>query len=133
MSTFLKLLPLELNELTEFMEPPAEVAPNDRLVGDMSDTDKRLWTLGKAMEKDCNQYQLDAKYAPNKEQRNELMAKAHELGAKSNILISLLWTSIRDEFGLWSEPNVGVRADFKVVIAPEDIPPLIKGIMFGGE
>jgi len=133
MSTFLKLLPLELNDLSEFMEPPAEVALDDRLVGDMSDTDKRLWTLGKAMEKDCNQYQLDAKYATSKDQRNELIAKARELGAKSNILISLLWTSIRDEFGLWSESNVGVRAGFKVVIAPEDIPPFIKGIMFGGE
>ena len=131
MSTFLKLLPLELNELTEFMEPLAEVTLDDRLIGDMSDTDKRLWTLGKAMEKSCNQYQLDAKYAPNKKQHSELMAKARELGAKSNILISLLWVSIRDEFELWSEPNVGVRADFKVVIAPEDIPPFIK--FFGGE
>jgi len=126
MSTFLKLLPLELNELTEFMEPPAEIAPDDRLVGDMSDTDKRLWTLGKLLEKDCNQYQLDAKYAPNKDQRRELIAKARELGAKSNILISLLWTSLRDEFELWSERNVGVRMGFKVVIVPEDIPPFIK-------
>jgi len=135
MSTFLKLLPLELDSVTEFMEPPVEIEPNDRLVGDMSDMDKRLWTLSKALERSSNQYQLDAKYA-FKEQRDELVAKARELGAKSNILIGLMWTSIRDELELWGERNIGVRAGFKIVVAPDidgDMPPFIKRMMLGDE
>lgn len=135
MSTFLKLLPLELSGIKEFIEPSFKTESGDHVVGDMSDADKRLHTLGHLLEKDAAQYQLDAHYCNDPVRKEELEAKAHELKMKSGILTGLMWISIRDELGLWDK-NIGVRKGFTVVERPDndndDLSPFLRGLFGGG-
>jgi len=137
MSTFLKLLPLELDGIAEndIIEPARELEKGDREVGIMSDTVKRLFTLGRLLERDSIQSILDGKYCADKAKKLELEAKASELEAKSHAINELMWISIRDEFSLWSE-GTGVRQGFKVVVIEEeenDLPPFLKRFLIGGQ
>ena len=130
MSTFLKLLPLELSGVkeSEFIEPDHPLEKSDQVVGDMSDTAKRLFTLGRLMEKDASQFRLDAHYCNDEAKKSELAAKSDELAAKATFVRDLMWIGIRDELGLWGK-GIGVRPEFKVVTMPDisdDIPPIIK-------
>ena len=133
MSTWLKLLPLELSGMdkVEIIEPEYPVGKNDHLVGEMSDMTRRLFTLGRLLEKDANQSKLDAQYCPDKARKAELQSRANEFMVKSNIIKELMWVGIKDEFGLWNI-SIGVRAGFKVVTMPDsqndDIPPFFKGL-----
>jgi len=135
MSTFLKLLPLELSGIkeSELIEPDHPLEKDDQVVGDMSDTTKRLFTLGRLMEKDSHQSQLDAHYCNDKAKKLELETKAEELSIKAGVVRGLMWISLRDELGLWGA-NVGVRPGYKVVTMPDtqdDIPPIIRRILGG--
>lgn len=133
MSTWLKLLPLELDDISEsdIIEPTYELEKNDHKVGEMSDMSKRLFTLGQILEKDANQYHLDFQYCNVKEQKVELEAKSYEYIAKAGLIKQMLWVGIRDEFGLWGN-NIGVRAGFIVVTKPDtdDMPPIMR--LLGG-
>jgi len=130
MSTFLKLLPMELSSIkdSDYIQPGATLGKDDQEVGKMSDLCKRLWTLGKSMEKEAMQHHLDSHYCNDKVKRSELQTKENELAAKSEVLKSLMWIAIKDELGLWGK-GIGVRPEFKVVTMPDisdDIPPIIK-------
>ncbi len=135
MSTWFKLLPIELSGINEsdFIEPDYEKGESDQLVGDMSDTARRLYTLAQVLEKHANQYKLDFEFCTDKVKKLELEARAHELMAKSSITRGLMWIGIRDEFGLWVD-YVGVRTGFVVVTYPstdDNISPIIRKL-FGG-
>lgn len=132
MSEWLKLLPLELSEMDEpdIIEPEHPLEKNDHLIGEMSDTTRRLFTLGRLLGKSAKQSALDAQYCANRTKKVELQARAREFAAKSNVLKELMWIGIQDEFGLWSA-NTGVRVGFKVVTTPEDmdnIPPFLRDL-----
>lgn len=134
MSTFLKLLPIELSSIDEpdIIEPEHPLEKNDHLVGEMSDMIKRLFTLGWLLQKDAKQSSLDAQYCTDKVKKVELQSKARELTAKSNVLKELMWIGIQDELGLWNE-NTGIRTGFKVVTTStsedDGIPPFLRGII----
>jgi len=133
MNTWLSLLPLELSGIneSEFIEPDYALEKNDQQIGEMPDTSKQLYTLGRLLEKDANQYHLDANYCNDKVTKSELEAKAHEFMSKATTIKELMWIGIRDEFGLWGV-NIGVRTGFKVVTSPDtgnDIPPIIRGLL----
>lgn len=134
MSTWLKLLQLELDSINEsdIIEPNHPVGDDDRVVGDMSDIDKRLFTLGNLMERDAKQSHLDATYCNDSAKKVELIAKANEFIAKSSIIHDMMWVNIKEELGLWTGAAIGVRAGSKVVVRPPDeIPPIIRGFLEG--
>lgn len=131
MSEWLKLLPLELSEMSEseIIEPRHPTGKSDTLVGEMSDMSKRLFTLAQSLDKAGNQCKLDAQYCPNKTERMELAAKTNEFLSKAETLRTLMWIGIKDEYGLWNAP-IGVRIGFKIVTTPtdeDDMPPFLKG------
>lgn len=133
MSTWLKLLPLELDGINkpEYIEPDHPLAKGEHSIGEMSDMTRQLYTLGILLEKDGRQHQLDANYCDDRAKKLELETKAAEFLSKSNIIRELMWIGIKDEFGLWGE-NIGVRIGFKVVTRlkkDDDIPPFLKKIM----
>lgn len=137
MSTFLKLLPLELSGISanDIAEPEYEMEEGDREAGIMSEDVKRLFTLGRQLEKDSTQNMLDGKYCTDKARKLELEAKAYELEAKSRAIKELMWISIRDELGLWTE-GTGIRRGFKVVVTKEkenDLPPFLRHFLIGGQ
>lgn len=133
MSTWLKLLPMELDGIneSEIIEPDHPMEKSAAPVGEMSSLSKRLYTLGRLLEKDANQYNLDASFCTDKVEKPKLKAKSYELMTKAGVLKSLMWISIKDELGLWND-HVAVREGFKVVklSADEDgPPPIIKRIL----
>ena len=135
MSTWLKLLPLELSGIDEpdLVEPGYTLGRNDNPVGEMSDMVKRLFTLGQLLEKDANQANLDARFCTDRRKKVELQTRANEFITKATVIKELMWISIKDEFGLWNM-NVGVRAGFKVVTMPDNedsIPPFFRGLFLG--
>lgn len=136
MDTWLKLLPSKLDSINEwdFIEPDHALESSDQLVGEMSDMSKRLLTLGRLLEKEAYQSQLDAHYCNNKAKKLELEAKGTELQAKATVLKGLMWIGIKDEFGLWGESVIEIRTGFKVVTklsSEDDLPPFIRRILGG--
>lgn len=134
MSTWLKLLPMELDSIQNIIEPDHPIEKNDNVVGQMSETAKKLFTLGRLLEKDASQNALDSHYCTDKAQKLEREAKAGEYAAKAQAVKLLMWIGIRDELRLWGE-DVGVRSGFVVVVTKadnNDIPPFLKRL-FGGE
>jgi len=133
MSTWLKLLPLELDGInkSDFIEPDHPLTKGDQEVGEMSVMSRQLYSLGISLEKAANQHNLDATYCNDSAKKPELEARATELMSKARILKELMWVGIRDEFGLWGE-NIGVRVGYKVVSRPSDtdIPPIMR--LLGG-
>lgn len=132
MSTWLKLLPLELSDVKDVVEPEDEPARNEKVVGQMSELDKKMFTLGRRLSHRGKQLELDSHYCAGAEEKLELESKAREYVAKSMALAAIMWIGIRDEFGLWGVSEIGVRAGFKVVISPNsednNIPPFLKGL-----
>lgn len=133
MSTWLKLLPLELDGIneSEFIEPDVALKKTDQQIGTMSEMARRLYTLSRLLAKDANQFNLDAHFCNDKVKKSELVAKSLEFVAKATVIQELVWIGIRDDLGIWDEP-IGVRMGFKVVTYPEtgdDMPPFIKRIM----
>ena len=135
MSTWLRLLPLELDsiEADSCMNPNHKLEPTDNKMGIMSQTSRQLYTLAMLVGKDAKQNMLDSEYCVDESRRNELRAKAAELGEKSSVLMQLMWISVRDELHMWGY-SVGIRENFVVVRTPDtnDTPPFIKRLL-GGE
>ena len=135
MSTWLKLLPMELDTIKGFIEPEFTIKNTDKVVGEMSELTKKLFTLGRLLEKDGNQNKLDSHYCADNEHKLELEAKAAEYTMKAQAVKILMWIGVREELQLWSA-NIGIRSGFKVVVIPDndndDIPPFLKSL-FGGD
>ena len=136
MSTWLKLLPMELDSIEDnlLLEPDHSIRNDDIEVGEMSAICKKLFTLGRLLEKDASQSYLDSKYCPDKDRKLELQSKASELGTKSGVLKEIMWISIKDDFNLWRE-TIGIRMGFKVVISKpdDDMPQFLRGFLGGGQ
>lgn len=110
MSTFVKLLPLELTALTEeeLIEPQQKVTKRDRVVGEMDDELKRLWTLFQQYSKKSDIARVEAEYGGNTGEAQSLAMRTHAVEA-------IFWIAVHDKFELWEKPSVGVRAGWKVV------------------
>jgi hypothetical protein len=132
MSTWIKLLPLELDSIkdSDIIEPDWEVQSGDCIVGEMSYTMKRLFTLSRILEKEADQLMLTRKYCANKEMKLELEAKINQYRTKAEFVKLAAWISVKDELGLWHK-NVGVRFGFKVVTfeAQDDADNMLRGML----
>jgi len=114
MCTWLKLLPLELQEVEDFVDNPDEPGPGETVVGVMSDDLKRIYALRVSNMIKATTKVLESALKPHNS-RLELLADASRLEYQANALDSIFWIGINDEFGLWDKPNVGIRKGFQVV------------------
>ena len=124
-TTWLKLLPIEFQFITDFAEPGADSTKYDHQVGVMNDELKRFYTYWQSCAKSAEQMMLDARYSNPSE---EDIAKIRELQAKVEVLHDIFWIAIKDEFGLWIKSSVGVRRGFVVVWC--DLPERQSGFTF---
>ena len=121
MSTWLKLLPLELSEITEYVEPQTELDPQKfHVLGEMTEDLKKLYTLWFTLAKQKDEYLLAARYAKDEKEEKLNLTRAIELGEKTEVVKQIFWISLRDEFNLWNklvidEVMIGVSKGFKVV------------------
>ena len=114
MSTWLKLLPLELTEITDLMEPTDEVQPGDTPVGIVSDELKKMYTLYREMKKSADLLVVEVEYRKATEEER---GKISELVNKSKTLEMLFWVGISDDFHLWSHTGLmpAIRVGWQVV------------------
>ena len=126
MSTWLKLLPLELQSIPEreYINPKAKVDPKkDHIVGDMTEDQKKLYTRWLNLEQVFEQTLLEAKYETDEDKQKKLLIKVEELHTKAEVVKEIFWISVRDEFELWGKGAIGVRKGFKVVWSEEENEP----------
>ena len=128
MITWLKLLPLEIQEVDVLIEPTDEVKEGETIVGTISDDLKKLWTLCRSMKKSAELLSIEVKY---KQADAEATGKVSELLTKARALEMIFWIGIFDELQLWGHPEQpGLRVGWQVVEfkRPEMILPFGFGI-----
>jgi len=132
MTTWLKLLPMELEEIEELIEPPLEFNPQtERKIGEMSEDLKKLYTLWQNLEKEFAQQIVQARFARNERERKLTYLKLNETKERAEVLQRLFWISVRDEFKLWEEDTIAVRKGFLIVVVEEDRPRTIFDLLKG--
>ena len=122
MSTWFKLLPFELTEVTAFMEPIEEVKPGETPVGTVSDDLKKLYTLWRNLKKEADLLAVEFEY---RKFTDEERGKISELKSKARALEMIFWIGTYDELHLWSHTafQPDIRIGWQVVeIKPPEIP-----------
>ena len=124
MSTWLKMLPLELSEVTHLTEPVEEVKEGETIIGTISEDLKKLYTFFKAIEKEANLLEVELRYT---KATPEQFGKLAEKKNKAKILQGIFIIGIYDELGLWSHPELAdVRSGWRVVeYKPQSLPGLL--------
>ena len=130
MNTWLELLPLELNEITDYFEPELEFDPNKYYqVGKMTESLKKLFTLWRNLDKEAERSLLNTRYGKNEQERKSYKTKTAELKEKAKAARLIFWISLKDTFGLWDKKCVGVTKGFLVIWSDEERPDFL-GLLF---
>ncbi len=119
--TWLSLIKIELENL-DLQDPKFRgLEPNtrldtarDQIVGDAADDIRKLYVLALHWDKTACETATAARYLAREDQPEQLR-KVAELQRKSEILMDILWVSLKDSFGLWDKPAVGLRKGWKIV------------------
>lgn len=116
--TWFNMLKIELSMIDDgdLVDPGAEPAPHEAMVGVATELDKRLFTYAEKTEEKSTRTLVDARFCRDEEEQRRLFNRAYELSIKADIAKNLLWCNLKDEFNLWdSALYVGLRRDFVVV------------------
>ncbi|GAJ23799.1 unnamed protein product, partial [marine sediment metagenome] len=87
MSTFLGLLPIDLQEVKEYQEPDMETERGDHIVGTMSDDLKKLYTLWRQFSYRASELALQLAHGRQNVSRGEVA----EIRTKAEVLKELFW------------------------------------------
>jgi hypothetical protein len=132
MSTFLKLLPLELQDVKQLSEPNEDVKRGEHVLGKCSDDLKKLFSLSVQKMKEAKRMAFEESMADEKNEENSV--KAFEIKTKAELIRTLFWVGVRDELECWDKENLWLRKGWKIVWI--DTPTLnlgdIIGRFFGG-
>ena len=111
------MLRIELENLEpDAARPPlGEPKPQEHVVGEADSSQQKLYGLSMRWERAATETMLEARYASDTATQERNVARATELLEKANKLRDVFWISLKDAFGLWDKPAVGVRAGWKVV------------------
>ena len=113
MNTWLKLLPLEIQEVDALIEPTDEIGEGEIVAGVVSDELKKLWSLCNSLKKSTELMSIELKYTKD---TTEERARVAELMAKARALEMIFWIGALDELQLWGHPEqCGLRVGWKVV------------------
>ena len=137
MPTLLDMVRIELENLSpdQTFEPTNDIEPDrEHQVGVADREVRKLYSLGMQYDKAANETALAARYLNDKTRKREAIVRVIELEAKSKILLDIFWASLKDAFGLWDKPVVGIRRGWQVVWSESGIPPIlgILGDILGG-
>lgn len=132
LSTFLGLLPIELSELKDeqYIEPRSKLEEGCKILGDFSDSMKRLYTLWLMKERRAKEYAMEAEYNTSLSERKRFAVLAIECKDKSEAVRQLFWIALQDELSLWNAEHIGVIEGWKVATS---LPPQnVRGMILGG-
>ena len=114
MNTWLKLLPLEIQDVQDLIEPTVEVKEGETIVGVVSDELKKLYTYWKGLKKSGDLQIVELEYKKATDQEH---GKIAELKTKARALEMLFWVGVCDELHLWGHTEMlpGIRIGWQVV------------------
>lgn len=128
MSTWLETLQTEIQDelkSVHLMEPNTDLGADDRIVGDMDEQLRGVYSLAMRWMKTAADNATAAQFETNKERQELLSEQAQRLAKKSKILLDIFWISIKEQFDLWEKPSIGVRRGCKVVWSESSTPPIV--------
>lgn len=120
MSTLLKLLPLELSELSldDCVDPRQPVGRGEKVLGTLNDDEKRMYTLRVRTVSSAKHLQADLDLSTGVE-HERIKSEIRRLASRAEVLDKLFWDMVNNSHNTWNT-SVGVRAGFTVVeISPE--------------
>ena len=113
MSTWLKLLPLDIQDVNVLIEPTDEIKEGETVAGVVSDELKKVWTLCRSLKKRAEILAVELKYIKASDPER---ARLGELMTKGRALELIFWIGVLDELQLWSHPEQhGLRMGWQVV------------------
>lgn len=125
-ASWLGMLRMELSLIDEFIEPDTESEDNEAILGVASDEVKRLWTYYSKTEEIATRTLIDAKYCKKHDEKDDLMKRAFEMKLKAEMARSILFLSLRDQFGIWNPTvGIGIRAGFQITTFKDTSNPLL--------
>jgi hypothetical protein len=129
-STWLKLLPLDLDEINpgDFIEPTEDVKEGETVIGVVSDDLKKIYTLYQSLSKTASLLKVEMSYRKSNSEDN---GRLSQLYYKARALQNIFWVGLNDEFDLWSHTeSCDIRTGWRVVeYKKKETPPFLK--MFG--
>jgi hypothetical protein len=125
MSTWFKLLPLEIDEVTNLIEPTDEIKDGETVAGVISDDLKKIWTLSRTLKKSAELMEVESKYSKASPQDR---GKIAESMSKARALECIFWIGVIDELHLWGHPeHTELRVGWQVVeFKPPELPMIFK-------
>jgi len=132
MSDNLRLLLVELDMIKddEIIEPDAEDIPEDIYVGEMTNQERKLYTLKQEARRAAAQSEFKLQF--NRLDEDQKVAEQINYAramSKADLLDRLFWFEVNDQHRLWDIASVGVRRGFKVVKNEAETGPDIGGFM----
>ena len=122
MSTWLKILPLELSQVTEFVVPTDEVGEGDVVLGDANLDMKKLYTLAQEVRILSEQAKVDRLRARSEQETKEFEGKILEYAYKSRVLFELFYIAVADEYKTWGNSYSYTLKKGFTVVARRDMP-----------
>ncbi len=115
--TWLDTIRLELENMgPDLIEPSTEVRQGDHTIDATVDAaHKRIYTLAMLQKKFREQAVLEARYACSRDVWRREVKRAVEFEKKAEILMEILWTSLKDSLDLWDKARLGIRKDWTLV------------------
>ena len=135
MSTFVSMLNIELGSLdeSELFEPEQEKTTRDHVVGEMSLPLVKLFTLWRLTDKDLDERAMKLKWQSKCDSGSmeDFLQEARKLKSRSEVLETIFWHALREEFNLWDKDVIGVRKGRLVVWSKARKPSFGFPFMFG--
>lgn len=135
MGTFLGMLSIELGSLdeSELFEPEQEKTARDHVAGEMSPALVKLFTLWRMTDKSLDEKAMQLKWRGKCDSGSmqDFMHDARKLKSRSEVLETIFWHEVRDEFNLWDREVIGVRKGRLVVWSKARKPNFPFPFMFG--
>ena len=103
----------------QLVEPSGEIGPNDNIAGLASVEIKKICTLRANTAKAGRELVKRMILSNNFEEAAKLGEEITRIEQKCDLLDSLLWLTVRDEFKLWGKRSVGIKKGFVVVWTDE--------------
>ena len=126
-ASWLGMLRMELSLIDEYIDPEMDYDEKDEtFVGKASEEVKRLWTYYSRTEEKATRTLIDAKYCKKGSEKDELVKHAFEMKLKAEMARSILFLSLRDQFGIWNPTvGIGLRSGFQITTFKDTSNPLL--------
>ena len=106
--------PFDIEELTKDpIDSKNEIEEGDRVLGEMNDTERLLYSLWIRCEEECRRAAADAEYARTDAVEREAAEKASRMHNLMGVFRGMLWVCVRDRLG-WDHDVLVPRKGFQV-------------------